>query len=154
MRYESITTPDLKHDAENAITELIILNSDLFAEPYCWRKGKSHAATWGKTLSVIKKLTQEPFGLEVDQIAFYVYKCRPKKIDQKEFAKMAVVAQKLLQTMSLESLIDHYRKRKNELKPSISDGIKCSCEVTSGPRNLVDLIKEIEDEQKRKRGVA
>ncbi len=148
MKYQSITTEAVQHDAANAITELIILNGDLMADPYPWRKGQRHQRLWIQTVGIIKKLMGSPYNLTADQLAFYVYRCAPKKVSQGEFGKMAVVAKKLLRKMDLEQLMQTYRDRRVRLKPDSTEKITFKAERVQGPKNLLELIRELERDGK------
>lgn len=148
MKYQSITTDEVQHDAANAITELIILNGDLMAEPFPWRKGKRHQKLWIKTVGVIKKLMKGPYNLTADQLAFYVYRCAPKAINQAEFGKMAVVAKKLLCRLDLSQLMQTYADRRTRLKPTSTEKITFKTEKIKGPSTLIELIRELEQDGK------
>ena len=108
MKFESITTPGVFHDEANMLTELMYLNTDLTLKEFPWKK-----RGWGRDVAVFKKLMRD-FGISVDQLAFYLFKCKPQTINSKEFAKMAVVAKKLLRRFSLVELCEIYQKREKE----------------------------------------
>jgi hypothetical protein len=146
MKYQSITTSEIQHDAANAITELIVLNGDLLVGPYPWRKGQQHQRFWIKTVGVVKKLMGSPYNLTSDQLAFYVFRCAPKSIDSKEFAKMAVVAKKLLRRMDLGQLMDTYRDRRVRQMPSITEKIGPMTLPHGSATNLLELIRELEQD--------
>lgn len=144
MRHESITTPGVSHDPANAITELIVLNNDLLTGEYPWKQGRKHQSLWTKTVAAVKRLMSPTYGISADQLAFYVHRCRPKEIDSKEFAKMAVVAKKLLLRMNLQQLVEAYRTRRRQLQPTATEKMQYRCEVIEGPKTLVELIRELE----------
>jgi predicted enzyme involved in methoxymalonyl-ACP biosynthesis len=144
-KYQSITTPDLKHDAANMLTELILINKDPMVSPYPW--SHQHKVWWGKTVSAIKKLTKQ-FNITTDQLAFYVYRCRPVEIDGPEFAKMAVVAKKLFRKYDLQELVALYRATQQKNKGGSLDGIGYRKDRPK-PKSLVDFLRELEDAEKK-----
>lgn len=138
--YPSITSPGVLHDAANILTELIWLNRNIQLGDHPW-KGSQHGKQWGKMVACIKKLMRD-FELDADQIAFYIYKCRPVNIDGVEFAKMAVVAKKLFQKYDLGDLVRMYTERRQDLK---SQPIDLMRHKTQKPKSLVDFLKELEN---------
>ncbi len=143
MKYQSLTTPTLEHDIANLLTEMIFLNRDIKAPPYVW---KTCGRDWGKTVSVIKKMMRD-FELTADQIAFYIHRCRPVKLDGVAFGKMAVVAKKLFQRYDLQSLIDQYESRRADAMCSSASQIKERGPVQR-PKSLAAFLKELADGQK------
>lgn len=139
MKYKSITTPNIDHDAANAITELILLNKDINIQEYPWRT--SHKTFWGKTVSAIRKLIRD-FNITEDQLAFFIFKCAPQEISGEEFAKAAVVAKKLLQKYDLSQLMELYRNRRAKSKVS---SIEISEYSYIKPKSLLTLLKELEN---------
>lgn len=142
--FNSITTPEVNHNAPNMITELILLNRDLHVGPYPWRG--QHKAFWGKTVAVVRKLIRD-FNIDVDQLAFYVHKCQPTEIDGVEFGKAAVVAKRLFQRYDLIGLVESYRRRRSEANVSRLDTAKISKPQTAPtkPKSLLDFLKELEN---------
>lgn len=140
MKYKSITTPNVMHDEANALTELIILNKDILIYSFPW---KPLRCVWGQTVSAIKKLMSPSFSLTADQIAFYIYRCCPTQIDSKEFAKVAVVAKKLLQKQNLSQLMETYRNRRLALINNVTENAEYKKVVK--PKSLLDLLKELEN---------
>lgn len=143
MLYPSITSPGVLHDAANMLTELIWLNRDLQLKDHPWKESKYHGIRWGKMVACIKKLMRD-FELDSDQLAFYIYRCRPVDIDGVEFAKMAVVAKKLFQKYDLSDLVRMYNERRQELKTNQMDLVKYKAQK---PKSLVDFLKELENGQ-------
>ena len=142
--YQSISTPDVNHNAPNMITELILLNQDLHVGPYPWRG--EHKVFWGKTVATVRKLIRD-FKISEDQLAFYVHKCKPVEINGEEFGKAAVVARKLFQRYDLIGLVESYRRRRSEASVSRLDTAKISKPQTTPtkPKSLLDFLKELED---------
>ena len=122
MKYPSITTPDIEHDSANMLAEFMWLNQDIRADIFPWRghNGKE----WGKLVAALKKLMLEPYGLSAGQLAFYIWKCKPRFIDPKQFAKMAVVARRLFEDYDLEQVTRLYEQRRRELASSGLENIK------------------------------
>lgn len=141
--YPSITSPGVLHDAANMLTELIWLNRDIQLKDHPWKISPGYGRQWGKMVACIKKLMRD-FEIDSDQMAFYIYKCRPVDIDGVEFAKMAVVAKKLFQKYDLSDLIRMYDERRREIKVNPIDLAR---HKTQRPKNLVDFLKELEDGQ-------
>lgn len=139
MKYRSITTPEVEHDATNMLVELMWLNRDLTLGSFPWRGPKGRE--WGKAVSALKKLMKEPFSLSSAQLAFYIYRCTPKNIDGVEFGKMAVVARKLLQRFDLEELCGIYRGWRQERQV---DGIDLAKHKKQDAKSLTALLKELE----------
>jgi hypothetical protein len=139
MKYKSITTPDLEHDAANMMVELMWLNRDLTLGSFPWRGPQGRE--WGKSVSALKKLMKEPFGLTADQLAFYIYRCTPTEVDSTEFGKMAVVARKLLQRFDLEELRGLYAGWREERQV---DGVDLAKHKKQDAKSLTALLKELE----------
>jgi len=140
-KYSSITTPEIQHDAANMLVELMWLNRDLTLGPFPWRG--ANGREWGKTVSAVKKLMKDPFNLTADQVAFYIYRCVPTEIDSEEFAKMAVVARKLLQRFGLHELCGLYSGWRAEREV---DGIDFATHKKQDAKSLMKLLEELERE--------
>lgn len=140
MKYKSITSPNIEHDVANLLTEFLYLNKDITISNFPWRgeEGKR----WGKTVAIFKKLMKHPYELDCEQMAFYIWKCKPHEIDQREFAKIAVVAKKLFQKYSLEEVSRLYSDKRKSLKDS---GLSEMGYKTSKPRSLLTFLKELEN---------
>jgi len=140
MLYPSITSPGVLHDAANMLTELIWLNKNIHLGDRPW-KGKHSGREWGQMVACIKKLMRD-FDLDSDQLAFYVYKCRPVDIKGMEFGKMAVVAKKLFRRHDLGDLIRMYDERRQQLKTT---GLDKAQHKTQRPKSLVEFLEELEN---------
>lgn len=140
MKYKSITTPSISHNAANMITELIYLNKGEKPLPYPWRS-LGIKDFWGSTVAAISRM-MKVHGLTEDQIAFYVYKCQPREIVPAEFAKMAVVAKKLFQKFELSALVEIYRR---SVVGSHDGVIAAHKEPTSKPKSLFAFLQELEN---------
>lgn len=136
----SITTPEVAHDAANYLTELIWLNRDIHAPEYVW-KDKEAGRQWGKMVACIKRLMRD-FKISADQMAFYIYHCSPQRIDSNEFAKMAVVAKKLLRKYDLGDLGRMYTERRETAKVT---GLDVAAHKSKKSKSLVDFLKELEN---------
>lgn len=139
MRYESITTPEIEHDAANALTEFVWLNRDIRSDIYPWRG--ENGREWGRTISAIKKLMKEPYGLSAQQIAFYIWRCKPRNINPFEFAKMAVVARKLFEPLDLNQVRQLYLDRRKELS---SSGLESIGQKQEKSKTLLTFLRELE----------
>lgn len=137
--YSSITSPGVLHDTANILTELIWLNRDLQLGDHPWKGADGRR--WGKMVACIKKLIRD-FEIDADQLAFYIYKCRPVNIDGLEFAKMAFEAKKLFQKYDLGDLVRMYTERRQSLKTQPIDFMR---HKTQRPKSLVDFLKELEN---------
>lgn len=148
--YQSITTPDLRHDPSNMITELILLNRDWNPGPYPW-KGK-YRAFWGKTVAVVRRMIRD-HGLSPDQIAFYVYRCNPTEINGEEFGKVVTVAKKLFQRYDLQGLVESYRQKGQQATVSRLETTRVSKPRTAAvAKSVLEFIKELEDGTKKEGG--
>lgn len=138
--YQSITTPDIQHDSANILAEFIWLNSDIRSDIYPWRgmNGKE----WGKLVSALKKLMKDPYGLSAQQLAFYIWKCKPVHISAPEFAKMAVVARRLFQHYEIEQVARLYQDRRRELAAS---GLENASYKKEKPKSLLTFLRELEN---------
>ena len=141
MKYNSITTPGVKHDAANMLTELILLNQNIEQRPYCWRNNRQ----WSKLVAAIKKV-MTVHCITADQLAFYIYRCCPKEINQIEFAKMAVVAKKLFRKYDLNELVSVYNQRKASFVPDRDLARAGSAKVQKKQKSLYEFLKELENE--------
>lgn len=139
MKHASITTPDIEHDDANMLAEFICLNRDIRVDTYPW-KG-SGGKDWGRTVSALKKLMKEPYGLSAQQLAFYIWKCKPHIITSPEFAKMAVVARRLFQPYAIEQVSRLYQDRRKELAVS---GLEKASYKQERPKSLLSFLRELE----------
>ena len=139
MKYPSITTPDLEHDAANILAEFMWLNKDIRAQGYPWvgDNGKE----WGRLVAALKKLMTDSYGLSAGQLAFYIWKCRPTYIDPKQFAKMAVVARRLFEDYDIEQVTHLYERRRKELAAS---GLEKAGYKQEKPKTLLTFLRELE----------
>lgn len=139
MKYPSITTPDIEHDSANLLAEFIWLNRDIRADTYPW--GGQNSKEWGRLVAVFKKLMGDSYGLSAEQLAFYVWKCKPNFIDPKQFAKMVAVARRLFEHMDLEQVTRLYHDRR---KHFASSGLESITYKKEKPKNLFTFLRELE----------
>ena len=139
MKYPSITTPDIEHDAANMLTEFVWLNGNIQSDIFPWRG--ENGKEWGKIVASLKKLMKDPYGLSAEQLAFYIWKCRPNRINPPEFAKMAVVARKLFQSYDLEQVCRLYSDRRKDLAAS---GLETISYKQEKPKSLLTFLRELE----------
>jgi len=142
MKYPSLTTPDIEHDAANLLAEFMWLNQDVRSDVYPWRG--EHAKEWGKLVSALKKLMKEPYGLSAGQLAFYIWQCKPRRIDPKQFARMAVVARRLFDNYDLEQVSRLYIGWQRELASSGLERVKYK---EKKPKTLLTFLRELEHGQ-------
>ena len=145
IKYQSITTPSIKHDVYNILTEFVYLNKFGNTGEFPWReKGKEF---WSNTISVLKKLMSK-YEISPDQMAFYIYKCRPKDLSGSEFAQATVVPKILFKRLKLTELVEHYKQSHNLKIDSVM--IQASYKRPSQenrPKTLLELMKELENEK-------
>ena len=139
MKYPSITTPDMEHDAANILAEFMWLNKDIRAEGYPWVGDNGKA--WGRLVAALKKLMTDSYGLSAGQLAFYIWKCRPTYIDPKQFAKMAAVARRLFENYDIEQVTHLYERRRRELAAS---GLEKAGYKQEKPKTLLTFLRELE----------
>jgi hypothetical protein len=142
LKHKSLTTVGVSHDDANLLTEFIWLNKDINCKEYPWKKD---LAKWGKTVSCLKKMMIEPYSLDKEQIAFYIYRCSPTEINSEEFAKMAIVAKKLFRKYDMLSLYNMYERRRQELKDV---GLEKTIYKTSKTKSLTQFLEELENESR------
>ena len=142
MSYASITTPDVEHDSANMLAEFMWLNKDIRADIFPWRG--HNGSEWGRLVAALKKLMGEPYGLTAEQLAFYIWKCKPRAINPQQFAKMAVVARRLFEHMDLEQVSRLYEDRRRHLASSGLEKIKYKEEK---PKTLFSFLRELERDQ-------
>lgn len=135
----SITTPSITHDDANMLTEFIWLNRDIRADMFPWRG--TNGQDWGRIVASVKKLMGPSFGLSAKQIAFYIWHCKPQRINPTEFAKMAVVARKLFKPYDLDQVHRLYTDRRKELAASGLENIQYKKEK---PKSLLTFLRELE----------
>lgn len=140
-KYQSITSPDIQHDAANMITELILINREGAVGVNPWRE--EHRLFWGKTVAAVKKLIRD-FELDPDQLAFYVYRCEPVEISAEEFAKAVVVTKKLFQKFDLAGLTEIYARRYAAAKGDVGDSVKPRRKKNK--KSLITFLKELESD--------
>jgi len=143
MKYESITTPEIEHDDANILAEFVWLNRDIRADIFPWRG--ENGTEWGKIVAAIKKLMTDSYGLTPQQIAFYIWRCKPRYINPFEFAKMAVVARKLFKPLDIEQVRRLYLDRRKELS---SSGMEKVAYKQEKPKTLLTFLRELESAEK------
>jgi hypothetical protein len=139
MKYPSLTTPSIEHDSANMLAEFIWLNKDIRSDIFPWRG--DNGKTWGKLVSALKKLMKEPYGLTAEQLAFYIWKCKPRFIDARQFARMAVVARQLFESYDLEQVSRFYQDWRRELQ---SSGLEKAKYKEEKPKTLLSFLRELE----------
>jgi hypothetical protein len=139
MKYPSITTENIDHDAANMLAEFIWLNKDIRCGSYPW--GGQNSKDWGKLVAALKKLMSAPYGLTAEQLGFYIWECKPRFINPRQFAKMAVVARRLLTPMNLEQVSILYQDWRRELS---SSGLEHLAYKANKPKNLLTFLRELE----------
>lgn len=142
MKYPSITTPEVEHDEANILTEMIWLNKDMRTDVYPWRG--PNAKSWGSIVSALKKLMGSSFGLSSEQLAFYIYKCKPQYIRPPEFAKMAVVARKLFKRYDINEVCRLYSDKRQAI---LLEDVRSLAQVAykqDKPKSLLSFLRELE----------
>lgn len=139
MKYSSLTTPSIEHDAANLLAEFIWLNRDVRSDIYPWRG--QNGKEWGRLVAALKKLMGEPYCLTAGQLAFYIWKCKPRQIDPQQFAKMAVVARRLFENYDLEQVSRLYTDWQKELA---SSGLEKAKYKERKPKTLLSFLKDLE----------
>ena len=139
MKYKSITTLDIEHDEANILAEMIWLNRDLTTGIFPWRG--DNGKEWGRLVSSLKRLMGPSFGLSAEQLAFYVYKCKPHYINPPEFAKMAVVARKLFKRYNIVEVCRLYSDKRREcMRP----GLEKASYKQETPKTFLTFLRELE----------
>ena len=138
--YSSITTPNIEHDAANALAEFIWLNRDIRTDIYPWRG--QNGREWGRIVAALKKLMKEPYGLTPQQIAFYIWNCKPRNINPQEFARMAVVARQLFEHYEIDQVQTLYKDRMKDLA---SSGLEKVAYKQEKPKTLFTFLRELEN---------
>lgn len=139
MKYRSITTPEVEHDEANILTELIWLNRDLNTDIFPWRG--ENGKEWGRFVAIFHKLMGPAFELSAEQLAFYIYKCRPQTISSQEFAKMAVVSRRLFLRYDIEEVCRLFTDKRKVAKSSGLERIEYKQEK---PKTLLSFLRELE----------
>lgn len=139
MKYKSLTTPDVEHDEANILAEFMYLNKNIRPEIYPWRGQNSKE--WGKNVSALKKLMNDAYGLSAEQLAFYIWKCKPQKINPSEFAKMAVVARRLFHRYDIDNVAILYKDKSRECSKS---GLENTVYKKDRPKSLLTFLRELE----------
>jgi hypothetical protein len=139
MSYPSITTPEIEHDVANTLAEFVWLNRDIRADMFPW-KG-DNGKEWGRIVAALKKLMTPSYGLSAQQLAFYIWKCKPGYINPQEFAKMAVVARRLFKPYDIEQVHRLYCDRRRELA---STGLEKIIYKQEKPKSLLTFLRELE----------
>lgn len=139
MKYPSLTTPGIEHDEANMLAEFMYLNKNIRTGSYPWAGEGRH--DWGKFVAIFKKLMSDSYGLSAGQLAFYVWKCKPTYIDPKQFAKMAVVARRLLENYDLEQVSRLYEDWRRDLS---SSGLEKAAYKQEKPKTLFAFLRELE----------
>lgn len=142
MKYRSITTPQIEHDEANILAEMTWLNRDLETDVFPWRG--DNGKEWGRLVSAFKKLMGPSFGLSAEQLAFYVFKCRPHYINPPEFAKMAVVARKLFKRYDITEVCRLYSTKRGEALLATIRGLPNIEHKQHKPKSFLSFLQELE----------
>jgi len=142
MKYKSITSPGVEHDEANILTEMLWLNRDLRADVFPWRG--ENAKEWGRFVSAFKKLMGPSFGLSAEQLAFYVFKCKPHYINPPEFAKMAVVARKLFRRYDIDEVCRLYNDKRTQVLVEDVRGLAKADYKQEKPMSFLTFLRALE----------
>lgn len=113
MRYKSISSPGVQHDAPNFLVEIYLLNRYGPLEEYCWRKDRSHSKEWSFLLPLFKKLLKT-HKIHPEQLAWFLHFYTPKVINQDTvglFVFHIKRIKKLFKRIPLENLQKLYEER-------------------------------------------
>lgn len=143
-KYKSLTTPNIEHDAFNLLAEFIYLNKFGNNELFPWRGEAKNF--WSKTVASIKKLIRD-FDITIDQMAFYIYSCHPKEINNAEFAKATIVPKILFQRFNLHELLSIYAEKFSKTIDGLEGASYKRNEDQSKHKTLLELIKELEKQK-------
>lgn len=139
MLHPSLTTEGIEHDDANMLTEFIWLNRDVRCNGFPWVGDNSKE--WGRLVAAIKKLMGSPYNLLPQQLAFYIWQCKPHRIHPAEFAKMVAVARRLFKSYELEQVSRFYIERRKELARSVLEKTKYK---ENKPKTLLTFLRELE----------
>jgi len=100
---------------------------------------------WSQTVSLVRKIMKD-FDIDAEQMAFYIYKCRPKDLNKSEFAKATFIPKILFKRFKLDELIDLYRSTYAIQDDGLAKATYQHMPETK-TKTLLDLLKEIENEK-------
>jgi len=156
-KYQSVTTPDVQHDATNFLTEIFFLNKYGGLPPYPWRKGKPLAKEWGRIVSLLRKLIKT-HKVSPEQIAWYLHTFTPPTMDPKSIGLMVWNLKKikrLFRRLSLSYLCSLYTekfKTTDQGYMSVQDDYTPEPLVTEQKEgtDLLSILKKLENEHGEK----
>jgi len=151
LRYKSITTSSIQHDAPNFLVEVFLVNRYGMLEEYCWRKGHSQAAEWSFLLPLFKKLLKV-HKLEPEQLAWFLHFHSPKEIN-KETVGLLIYnlkrVKRLFNRIPLDNLQQLYEEKFAEVSRGfmeVNDKDRYSVEAkTSETTDLLSLLDRLEN---------
>lgn len=147
-KFQSITTQEVEHDVVNLLTEILLLNKYGSLESYCWRKGRSMAKEWPKSLSLIRRLIKSN-GIAPEQLAWYFYKYLPKEISSKDFGLVAWKVKKLFPKMSIAKIhriyIEKYKPEDQGYFALKEQSKPVETQKVPKKAGLLDLLDQLEN---------
>lgn len=145
IKFDSLTSPNIKHDVFNLLTEVYLL--DYFkgdVPPYSWRKGQVYSFTWPRILALIKKLCKI-HRITPENIAWYFVHFK-HGADFKNI-KLFVSDMKCLSdhSMPIREIHDLYKNKYADITGSINC-IPYIYQTDKSQRKtqLLDLLRELE----------
>lgn len=142
MQYQSITTPQVKHDCYNFLVELYYLNRHGYIPPYSWRKGECLASDWGNTLKLIKAIIKR-HKVSPEKLGWYLYYFKATDINPKNFGLHIWRIKRCFKSIDLSRLVDLYTAEFHTEQTYVTDYAK-----PRTSKSLSDILEQIENDKR------
>lgn len=148
-RYQSPSTPRVRHDLANFIVEAIMINRYGALPAGSWRKGGVFAGQWGQLLTKVKRVGK--MGVVGQQMAWFVQFYKITDLDYKEFGLLKWKIQKYFKWCNVDKFVNHYVVLHSTLVGESSSyveattGYVAKAASTNRRKSLTDILRELEN---------
>lgn len=151
ISFTSPSSPKVRHDAANLITEGIMINKYGVLPPYSWRKGQALAGEWGQIVVKVKRIIKS-LNIDARRLAWYVKRYRPTDLDYEEFGLLKWKVNTYFKWYNLDWFTQYYTELQKQAEATSSDyvertrGYKMKEDAPSKRKTLTDILEELEQE--------
>jgi hypothetical protein len=147
-RFNSPSTPKVKHDLPNFLVEAILINRYGALPEGSWRKGGPFVKEWGKLLTKVKSVRK--LDVSPEQLAWFIQFYKITDLDYKEFGLLRWKIRQYFKWCNIDKFTSYYVALHSTLKKDSSSYIEQTTGYTtkenSGThkKTLTDILKELE----------
>lgn len=154
VTYQSPSTPSVKHDGPNLITEAIMINRYGYLSEGSWRKGQPLSEQWPNLLLKVKRIIKT-LKIDVRRLAWYVHHYKVEDLDYEEFGLLRWKINTYFKWYNLDWFADFYKTLHDQIKDSLQQrssyvedtvGYVTKLPSTSSRKTLTDILEELEQD--------